>query len=79
MLCGVSLSQEMTRAGVSLPLLHVSLFKDRPAPPLPQHSGPAPPLSQVPGSHFGSPPALLVIPAAASFAHALPTAPGVGF
>lgn len=83
--CGVSLFPERNRAGVSLTLLHASLFKDRrgfrgPALPLPKHSGPPLlPVRCTQRSQSRSLPALLVIPAAASCAHELPTAPGVGF
>lgn len=79
--CGVSLFRRGTGQCVST-LLHRSLFKDRrgfSGRALPSPSTLGRPLLSVRctrRSQSRSLPALLVIPAAASFAHELPTAPG---
>lgn len=81
--CGVSLSHERNRTGVTLPILQMSPgrtdrpWDQRPHSPVPGILPPPPPWSVL-GSQSGSLPALLVIPASASFTLLLPTAPGVG-
>lgn len=82
--CGVSLFPERNRAGVSPPCCTGASLKTGggSAAALPSPSTLRRPLLSVRctrRSQSRSLPALLVIPAAASFAHELPTAPGVGF